>query len=268
MLRNITTNHSPRVCSELSSPGILRLILNSPATLNSVDADMLNELAAVIETAGTDPTVRVVLLTGIGRAFCAGADLTAFDRSAASTVDTAIIDAANRLTSAITAIPKPVVCALNGLAAGVGVSLALSCDVVVAHESAYFLLAFTKIGLMPDGGATALVAASLGRHRAMKLALLAERFDAAEAATAGLVSRVVASDEFDSAVEQLVHQLATGPTAALGQTKTAINLASIHRLDEALTLERSSQCELLASADFAEGASAFQAKRPPVFLGD
>lgn len=178
-------------------------------------------------------------------------------------VDT--IDAANRAVAAIRVFPRPVVGAINGAAAGVGVSLALACDLTVAKESGYFLLAFTRVGLMPDGGASALVAASIGRARALKMALLAERLPAGEALASGLISDVYADDEFDSAVETLVHRLADGPSTAFASTKNAINDATLTELDHAFAREREGQLVLLRSADFTEGVTAFQEKRTANF---
>ncbi|RRQ24919.1 enoyl-CoA hydratase [Rhodococcus sp. Eu-32] len=154
---------------------ILTIRLNAPERLNAVTTEMLHTCADAVESAVHDSSIRVVVLTGAGRAFCSGAYLTNPSDGAPKCPDMSLVDAANRLTAAVVGLSKPVVCALNGVAAGLGVSIALACDIVVACEDAYFLMAFTKVGLMPDGGATLLVAASLGRARALQLALLAER---------------------------------------------------------------------------------------------
>jgi enoyl-CoA hydratase len=158
-----------------------------------------------------------------------------------------------------------VVAAVQGPAAGVGVSLALACDVVLASEQAYFLLAFTKIGLMPDGGASALVAAAIGRIRAMRMALLAERISAADALDWGLVTAVYPAERFDAEVDAVLARLDAGPAVALAKTKDAINAATLSELDGALEREKQGQLQLLASRDFAEGARAFQQRRPAVF---
>lgn len=246
---------------------VCRITLNAPEALNAVDAETLNAMASVVEQAAADPLVRVVVLTGEGRAFCAGANLGTDPAAMGGGPDTSTIDAANRLIAALIDAPVPVVCALNGLAAGVGVSIALACDVVVAHESAYLLLAFTRIGLMPDGGATALVAAAAGRNRALALALLADRLSVEEALRHGLVHSVSGDDLFASEVERIVGQLANGPTQAYAETKRAINAASIPDLAGVLERERDGQTRLMSSADFAEGADAFRAKRSPSFSG-
>lgn len=244
--------------------GVLHVTIDRPARMNAVTTDTLEALAETFEKHTDDASVRVAILTGSGRAFCTGADLSAID-SVDGPPSPAAIDAANRAVAAIRVFPRPVIGAINGAAAGVGVSLALACDLTVAKESAYFLLAFTKIGLMPDGGASALVAASIGRARASKLALLAERLPAAEAVTVGLIADAYADAEFDSAVEALAQRLADGPVDALGATKSAINDATLTELDAAFVRERTGQLTLLAADDFREGALAFLAKRPPVY---
>ncbi|WP_016932119.1 enoyl-CoA hydratase [Rhodococcus sp. R1101] len=239
--------------------GVLRITLNRPARMNAVKTETLDAIAEVFEKYAGDPSVRVAVLTGADRAFCSGADIAGRDLNAPPSAET--IDAANRVTAAIRAFPRPVVGAVNGAAAGVGVSLALACDLTVSKESGYFLLAFTKIGLMPDGGASALVAASIGRARALRMALLAERLPAREALASGLIADVYADDEFDGAVEALVQRLADGPSAAFASTKNAINDATLTELDNAFGREREGQLVLLGSADFAEGVTAFQEKR-------
>ena len=162
---------------------VLSVTFNRPDSLNSLTTEMLTTLADSLEQAAGDPQVKVVRLAGAGRGFCSGAGISAEDQAAQAdsvTIDDLLV-AANRAVRTITDLPKPVVAVVQGPTAGVGVSLALACDVVVASEKAFFLLAFTKIGLMPDGGASALVAAAIGRIRAMRMALLAERLTADEA---------------------------------------------------------------------------------------
>ena len=180
----------------------------------------------------------------------------------------AVLAAANRAVRTIIDLPKPVVAVVHGPAAGVGVSLALACDVVLAAQNAFFLLAFTKIGLMPDGGATALVAASVGRARAMSMALLAERLPAAEAFSHGLISAVHPPGELESAVASVIDKLASGPAIALRKTKHAINAATLTELDDAIGRETTGQLKLLHTKDFAEGTRAFQERRSAVFTDE
>ena len=220
---------------------LLRVTLDRPARMNAVRIDTLDAITDAFESCADDSAVRAAVLTGAGGAFCTGADLsttTTNDRPTA-----APIDAANRTVAAIRAFPRPVVGAVNGPAAGVGVSLALACDLTVATKSSYFLVALTKVGLMPDGGATALVAASIGRARAMKMALLAERLPAREALTAGLIADVYSDDEFASAVENLTRRLTNGPGDAFRWTKDAVNDATLTELDNAFARERNGQLE-------------------------
>jgi enoyl-CoA hydratase len=242
--------------------GVLRITFDRPERLNSLTAEIIHAVADLVEAADTDGT-RVIVLTGSGRAFSSGADVGA--DGAPPGLDT--LDAANRLTMAITHSPVVVVAAVNGVAAGVGCSFAVAADLAIAKESAAFMLAFTKIGLMPDGGASLLVAAAVGRARAARMALLADKVDARTAAEWGLIAEVVADEDFEGRIGQLAAQLAAGPPLAHAATKRVLNAASLSLLEAILRAERDGQEPLLASADFAEGMAAFQAKRPATFTG-
>ena len=251
---------------------VLSVTFNRPDSLNSLTTAMLVTLGEVLAQAAGDPAVRVVRLGGAGRGFCAGAGISAEDQAVAaqhlqSGVDP-LLAAANDAVRAIVGLPKPVVAVVQGPAAGVGVSLALACDIVLASETAFFMLAFTKIGLMPDGGASALVAAAVGRVRAMKMALLADRIPAAEALSFGLVSSVHPAGELPSAAESVIERLASGPAVALRKTKHAVNAATLNHLDDAIARETDGQLELLTSRDFAEGTRAFQERRAATFTDD
>ena len=245
------------------SEGVLSVTLDRPESLNSVTTEMLNGIAEAMERAATDPEVKVVRLGGSGRGFCSGAGMGAEDVSGA--LGSEIITAANRAILAITALPRPVVAVVQGPAAGVGVSLALACDVVLASEKAFFMLAFTQVGLMPDGGASALVAAAVGRIRAMRMALLAERVPAAEALAWGLATAVYPVEDFDAEVGKVVSKLVAGPVVAYAKTKDAINATALTELDAALEREFQGQSVLVRSPDFIEGATAFQQRRTADF---
>jgi enoyl-CoA hydratase len=245
--------------------GVLRLTMNRPEHLNAMTAQMADRAAAELEGAAARDDVRVVLLAGAGDAFSSGADLSGAD--AHENFDVTALDRANRIIRAIVRLDKPVVAAVNGVAAGVGCSAALACDLVVAKESALFLLAFARIGLMPDGGATATVAAAVGRARAMRMALLGEGITGREAYDAGLVSHVAGDDDFDATVEKLVRRLAGGAPLAHAATKKAVNAATLGHLEDALERERTGQAVLLRTQDVAEGMRAFGEKRRPVFRG-
>ncbi len=250
--------------------GVLVLTLNRPDTLNSLTAAMLETIATTLARAASDPAVRVVRLGGSGRGFSSGAGIGVDDFAdpGANGTPADTLSAANRAIRSIVALPKPVVSVVAGPAAGVGVSLAIAADVVLASERAYFLLAFTKIGLMPDGGATALVAASIGRAKAMRMALLAERLSAEDALAAGLVSSVHPADELEAEVSVVIDTLKSGPAIALRETKQAINAATLTELDDALTRETEGQLSLMSSHDFREGITAFQQRRSAAFTDE
>ena len=246
--------------------GALWVTLNRPQVLNALSAEMADDLARVVEEARAREDVRVVVLTGTGAAFSTGADISGAD--AHEHFDVTALDRANRIIRAIVGLDKPVVAAVNGIAAGVGCSAALAADIVVAAESAGFLLAFARIGLMPDGGATATVAAAIGRARAMRMALLAEPLSATDAYDAGLVTHVAPDAEFPELVQKIVRRLAAGPPLAFAATKKAINAATLHELEGALERERTGQTVLLRTTDVAEGMRAFTERRRPEFRGE
>lgn len=238
---------------------VATLTLDAPQRLNAVDSGMLAHLAATYRRLGADPGVRVVVLTGDGRGFCSGADL--------SGADTTTLEEGARAVTAIRDADVTTVARVGGIAAGVGVSLALACDYVLASDDAAFMLAFTKIGLVPDGGATALVAASIGRARALRLALTAEKLPAALAEQWGMIAECVPADRLDERTAQLAADLAAAAPLAATATAAAINAAALAGLDAALAREIEVQTRLLASQDFAEGVAAFRDKRPARFTG-
>lgn len=246
--------------------GALWLTMNRPEVLNALSGEMALGIAAHLEAAVSRDDVRVVVLTGTGDAFSTGADISGAD--AHEKFDVRALDVANRLIRAVVNLDKPVLAAVNGIAAGVGCSAALAADVIVAKESAAFLLAFARIGLMPDGGTSATVAAAVGRARAMRMGLLAEPLGAREAHDAGLITHVAPEDEYDDLVATLVRRLAAGAPLAQAATKRAINAATLPHLDSSLELERTGQTILLRSSDAAEGMRAFTERRRPEFRGE
>lgn len=241
-----------------TTDGVLTITWNEPDRLNALTPDMLNAAATAIEDASA---ARLVVITGNGRAFSSGVALgPGFDGPAA-------LDGANRLVGAITRTSVPVVSAVNGIAAGVGVSIAIAADITLAKRSGYFLLAFVNIGLMPDGGATELVAASIGRARANRMAMLGERLSADAAAEIGLIYKSLDDEAYAAELAMLVDKLGHGPTVALGAMKAAITATTLTHLDEALDRERAGQIMLFSTADATEGGQAFVEKRPAEFTG-
>jgi enoyl-CoA hydratase len=239
---------------------VLRIRLDRPEKLNAVDTPMLDELSAHIRSAETDESTRAVQLSGAGRGFCSGGDLTGGDTAGAA-------DAANRVVRAITSLPKPVVAGVHGGAVGFGCALALSCDLVVAASSAYFQLAFTRVGLMPDGGSSALLAELIGRARTARMAMTAERVPAATAFEWGMISHLTGEDDYQSVLADVLRSVSGGPTLAFGWTKRALAAATLSELEAVQALEAEGQLALIDTTDFREGARAFRERRAPEFGG-
>jgi 2-(1,2-epoxy-1,2-dihydrophenyl)acetyl-CoA isomerase len=248
----------------------LRIVLNRPDVMNAWDKQLGIDLLAAVNEAAGDASVRAVVITGAGRAFSSGADLKAgFDPTPEGHPDvgTALRERYHPIIEGVRRMPKPVLAAVNGPAVGIGCSLALCCDLVVARESAYFLLAFINIGLVPDGGSSLLVPERVGLARAAEMAMLGERIGARQALEWGLVNRVTSDDEFDGVVDELATRLAAGPTAAYAGAKEQLNQWLFSRMEAQLELEAAVQQRAAASADFKEGVLAFLQKRPAAFEG-
>ncbi|MGF1477079.1 MAG: 2-(1,2-epoxy-1,2-dihydrophenyl)acetyl-CoA isomerase PaaG [Geminicoccaceae bacterium] len=253
-----------------SEGGVLRLTLNRPEKLNAFTDAMHRELFARLTAARETDQIRSILLTGAGRAFCAGQDLDERDPARmegpldlGETLDTFY----NPLVRLIRAIEKPVVCAVNGVAAGAGANIALACDIVLAARSAKFIEAFAKIGLVPDCGGSWSITRLIGEARAKALCLTAMPLDAETAASWGLIWKAVPDERLTDEAMELASALAAGPTYGLGLTKRAVQEAATNSLDAQLDLERDLQRLAGRSEDYAEGVAAFLGKRKPSFKG-
>jgi 2-(1,2-epoxy-1,2-dihydrophenyl)acetyl-CoA isomerase len=251
--------------------GTARIELNRPHALNAWNAQFGADLLAALGQVADDEDVRAVVVTGAGRAFSSGADLK--DISGETTpegrpdVYKTLTERYHPIMRAVREMPKPVLAAVNGPAVGIGCSLALCCDLILAAESAYFLLAFVNIGLVPDGGSSLFLPTRIGMTRASELSMLGERLPAAKALEWGLINRVVPDERLGEEADALAARLAEGPTRSYAGTKRQLNNWLYARMDEQLELEARIQQEMAGSDDFVEGAMAFAQKRPARFAG-
>ena len=260
-------SRSATIVATLDS-GVQTLTLNRPDKLNALNEDMHFALRAGLQRAADDAAVRAVLLTGAGRGFCAGADLGDRDpRKERPDLAAIIARLYNPTLRLIRSLDKPVVCAVNGVAAGAGASIALACDIVLAARSAKFVQAFSKIGLIPDAGGSWSLPRILGEPRAKALALLAEPLPAETAAAWGLIWKATDDTDLLPEARAIATRLAAGPTRGLGLTKRAIQAAADNGFDAQLDLERDLQGEAGRTDDHAEGVVAFLEKRKPEFTG-
>ena len=248
--------------------GVALLTLNRPDKLNAFNDRLHEDIAEALGLVENDDTVRALVVTGAGRGFCSGADLSQrLDGSRQHGASDALDRHYHPRLRRLRALKKPVIAAVNGPAAGAGMSLALSCDIVLAAASATFIQAFTRIGLMPDAGSTYFLPRLIGTTRAKALTMLAEPLTAAQAEAWGLIWKAVPDDQLMTEAMALARKLAQGPTFALGLTKAAIDQSMGNDLDAQLDLERDSQIKATQSRDFREGVTAFLEKRPAKFTG-
>ena len=250
---------------------VATLRMNNASRLNALSPTLTRELLDALEQLRDDQSARAIVLTGEGRGFSAGADLTALQepymRGERAQLSTFLRDGYNRLIPLLAETPKPVIAAINGVVAGAGASVALACDFRIASDAATFTMAFVKIGLVPDAGSTYLLPRAVGMAKALELALLSDRIDAATALEIGLVNRVVPSDSLAAEAAEMAKRLAELPTVAIGLTKRLFNEASRLTLPDAMEREADVQDEAAATQDHLEGVLAFLEKRTPSFRG-
>lgn len=245
----------------------MRIVLNRPETFNAFNREMALALQELLDSAAEDEDIRAVLLTGEGRAFCSGQDLTEAIDPEGPGLDRILSEHYNPIVRKMRALPKPIVVAVNGVAAGAGANLALAGDVVVASENANFIQAFSKIGLIPDTGGTLTLPRLVGPAKASAWMMLGDKVSAAEAERSGMIYKVFPADSLEAEAQKLAETLAESPTQAFALTKQALNASTYAGLDAQLELERRLQNEAGATQDFKEGVSAFLEKRPAVYTG-
>jgi 2-(1,2-epoxy-1,2-dihydrophenyl)acetyl-CoA isomerase len=247
--------------------GVGRIMLNRPDKFNSFNRKMALELQKALDICAEDHDIRCVLITAEGKAFCAGQDLGEAIDPRGPGIEKIVFEHYNPIIQRIRNIEKPVVCAVNGVAAGAGASLSLACDIIVAAESASFTQAFSKIGLIPDSGGTFILPRLVGYHRAAALMFLSEKISSAEAKELGLVWKIFPDQSFVKDVQSFCMHLASMPTRAIGLTKKLLNEGISNNLDQQLKREGEVQVEAAASEDHKEGVAAFLEKRAPLFIG-
>lgn len=244
------------------------ITLNRPDKLNSFNREMALALQAALDTCAQEKSIRAVYLTGSGKAFCAGQDLGEVTGENPASFTVILKEHYNPIIQRLRLLEKPVVCAVNGVAAGAGANIALSCDIVIAKKSASFIQAFSKIGLIPDSGGTFILPRLIGLQKATALMMLGDKVGADEAENMGMIYRSVEDEHFESVSWKLATQLSIMPTRGLALTKQALNAALSNDLKAQLELEDQLQLKASASKDYHEGVAAFLEKRNPVFIGE
>jgi 2-(1,2-epoxy-1,2-dihydrophenyl)acetyl-CoA isomerase len=243
------------------------ITLNRPEKYNAFNREMAFELQARLDECAENEAVRCVVITGNGKAFCAGQDLGEVTGEHPATFDKILVEHYNPIITRIRNLLKPVVCAVNGVAAGAGANIALCCDIVVAHESAAFIQAFSKIGLIPDSGGTYFLPRLIGFQRASALMMLGDKVSASEAEKMGMIYKVFSADEYADGLVKMTTTLAQMPTLAFGLTKKALNHSFENTLEQQLQLEDKLQFAAAHTEDYQEGVAAFMEKRNPNFKG-
>ncbi len=247
--------------------GVARITLNRPEVFNSFNKEMALAFQQILDDCQADESVRCVVITGEGKAFCAGQDLQEVTDPNGPALTSIVRDHYNPIIECIRGLNKPVIAAVNGVAAGAGANIALCCDVVVARESAAFIQAFSKIGLIPDSGGTFFLPRLIGFQRASALIMLGDKVSAKDAETMGMIYKAIADADFDTEVDKLAVKLANMPTAGLAFTKKALNQSMHNNLSAQLSLEEQLQTKSGSTADYQEGVAAFLEKRKPDFKG-
>ncbi len=247
--------------------GVARITFNRPEVFNSFNKEMALAFQQILDDCQADEMVRCVVITGEGKAFCAGQDLQEVTDPNGPALTSIVRDHYNPIIERIRGLNKPVIAAVNGVAAGAGANIALCCDVVVARESSSFIQAFSKIGLIPDSGGTFFLPRLIGFQRASALIMLGDKVSAKDAETMGMIYKAIADADFESEVDQLAVKLANMPTAGLAFTKKALNQSMHNNLSAQLSLEEQLQTKSGSTADYQEGVAAFLEKRKPDFKG-
>ncbi len=248
--------------------GVAKITLNRPKAYNSFNKDLAFSLQAALDKCAADESIRAVILTGAGKAFCAGQDLGEVSTPELMPGFKVLLEEHYRpVVLKIRNLEKPVIAAVNGVAAGAGANIALACDIVVASEKASFIQAFSGIGLIPDSGGTFFLPRLIGFQKALALAMLGDKISATEAEQMGMIYKVFSVEDFEEQVNQLASRLATMPTKGLALTKKAFNSSLTNSLEEQLSVENAAQIEASETEDYEEGVQAFLGKRKPNFKG-
>lgn len=256
------------VLEVINTGGVRKIVFNRPTVFNSFNKEMALALQQELDNAEKDSTVRAVVLTGAGKAFCAGQDLAEATDLNGPPLQSIVAKHYNPIIEKLRNIEKPIIAAVNGVAAGAGANIALACDIVFAKESASFIQAFSKIGLIPDSGGTFFLPRLIGAQKAMALMMTGDKVGAKEAEALNMIYKALKDDVFEEEVEQFAAKVAKMPTKGLGLTKRAINQSFNNNLTEQLKVEEELQTQAGKSYDFKEGTSAFLEKRKPVFKGE